>query len=55
VLVQLTAVTRVVAEVVTDTGAWQAAAALGWLIAFMPWVLRSAYIYLTPRLDGQAG
>jgi uncharacterized protein involved in response to NO len=55
VAVQLTAVTRVIAELMPDAGAWQAAAALGWLIAFLPWVVRSAHIYLTPRADGQPG
>ena len=28
---------------------------VGWVVAFLPWVLRSAWIYLTPRLDGQPG
>ena len=55
VIVQLVAVTRVVAELVPDALAWQAVAALGWLIAFLPWVLRSGWIYLTPRADGQPG
>jgi uncharacterized protein involved in response to NO len=55
VLIQLVAVTRVAAELLPDSGAWQAAAALGWLAAFLPWVLRSGYIYLTPRADGRAG
>ena len=44
-----------VSEIVVDSQAWQAAAALGWLVAFLPWVLRSAWIYLTPRADGQRG
>jgi uncharacterized protein involved in response to NO len=55
VVVQLVAVTRIVAEIAPDSLAWQAAAALGWLVAFLPWVLRSAWIYLTPRADGQPG
>jgi uncharacterized protein involved in response to NO len=55
VIVQLTAVTRLVAELVADSPAWQAFAALGWLLAFLPWVLRSGWIYLTPRADGQPG
>jgi uncharacterized protein involved in response to NO len=54
-VVQLTAVLRVIAEIAPDAGAWQAVAALAWLVAFMPWVLRSAKIYLTPRVDGQPG
>jgi uncharacterized protein involved in response to NO len=55
VIVQLVAVTRVVADLADDAPAWQAAAALGWLLAFAPWVLRSAWIYLTPRADGKPG
>ena len=55
VAVQLVAVTRVVAELVPDALAWQAVAGVGWLVAFLPWVLRSGWIYLTPRADGQAG
>ena len=54
-VVQLTAVTRVIAEIMPDVLAWQAIAALGWLIAFMPWATRSAWIYLTPRRDGKEG
>ena len=55
VIVQLVAVMRIVAEIVPDALGWQAAAALGWLLAFLPWVLRSGWIYLTPRADGQPG
>ncbi len=55
VIVQLVAVTRVLAEVVPDALAWQAIAAVGWLVAFLPWVLRSGWIYLTPRADGAPG
>jgi len=55
VIVQLVAVTRIVAELLPDALAWQAIAALGWLVAFLPWVLRSGWIYLTPRADGQPG
>jgi uncharacterized protein involved in response to NO len=55
VLVQLTAVTRIVAEFAADALAWQSLAAIGWLVAFLPWVLRSAWIYLTPRADGHPG
>lgn len=55
VLVQLIAITRVVAELAPDMLAWQAVAALGWLVAFAPWVLRSTWIYLSPRKDGAAG
>ncbi len=34
---------------------WLVIAAYGWLLAFTPWVLRSAWIYLTPRADGKTG
>lgn len=30
-------------------------AACGWLVAFLPWVLHSAWIYLRPRRDGRPG
>lgn len=55
VAIQLVAVVRVAAELLPDHWAWQAAAALGWLLAFAPWVLRSACIYLSPRADGKEG
>ena len=55
VVVQLVAVTRLVSELRPDSLGWQAAAALGWLLAFLPWVLRSAWIYLSPRVDGNPG
>jgi uncharacterized protein involved in response to NO len=55
VIVQVVAVTRIVAEVADDALAWQATAAIGWLLAFLPWVLRSGWIYLTPRADGRPG
>ena len=54
-LVQLTALVRIAAEASTDALAWQAAAAALWLLAFLPWVLRSGAIYLRPRADGKAG
>jgi uncharacterized protein involved in response to NO len=55
VLVQVVAVLRVCAELVADPLPLYALAALGWLVAFLPWVLRSAWIYLTPRVDGKPG
>jgi uncharacterized protein involved in response to NO len=55
ITIQAVAVTRVVSELAGDFWAWQAIAALGWLLAFTPWVLRSAWIYLSPRRDGQPG
>src|SRR5690606_15327709 len=55
VVIQLVTVVRVVAELVPDQMAWQAAAAIGWVLAFLPWVLRSLGIYLSPRADGRPG
>jgi uncharacterized protein involved in response to NO len=55
VLVQAVAITRVLAEVLPDSLAWQAIAGMGWIVAFLPWVLRSGRIYLSPRADGQPG
>lgn len=55
VAVQIVALTRIGAELADDKLAWEAVAAIGWIAAFLPWVLRSAYIYLTPRVDGKAG
>ena len=54
-LLQLVAIARIGAEVVVDPYAWHALAAIGWLLAFLPWVLRSAGIYLRPRADGKPG
>ncbi len=55
VLLQLVAVVRIGAEVSSDAPLWLIVAAVGWLIAFAPWVVRSAWIYLTPRTDGRPG
>jgi len=55
IVIQVVAVTRVVAELVPDSLAVQAIAAVGWLVAFLPWVLRSTWIYVTPRVDGANG
>ena len=55
VAIQVVSTMRVIAELVPDAPAWQAAAAVGWLIAFAPWVTRIGRIYLTPRTDGKPG
>ena len=55
VALQLIALTRVLAELLPDAPMWQAFAAVGWIIAFAPWVIRSAWIYLTPRADAKSG
>lgn len=54
-VLQLVAVLRVLSEMLPDPGFWHVVAALGWLLAFLPWVLRSAGIYLRPRIDGRPG
>jgi uncharacterized protein involved in response to NO len=53
--VQAVALIRIGAELATDHALWLAIAAFAWLAAFLPWVLRSAWIYLTPRADGKPG
>lgn len=53
--IQLVAVLRVVAEIASDSHVWQAVAAIGWIAAFLPWVTRSLWIYVTPRRDGSPG
>lgn len=55
IVIQLIAITRIAAEIAPDMLACQAVAALGWLLAFTPWVVRSGWIYLTPRRDGAPG
>ena len=55
VVVQAVAVTRVLAELLPDSLAWQAIAGAGWIVAFLPWVLRSGRIYLSARADGRPG
>ena len=55
VLLQLVALLRIRAELGGDVYLWLVIAAYGWLLAFLPWVLRSAWIYLTPRVDGKPG
>ena len=55
VAIQVVAAIRVAAEVLPDSMAWHAVAALGWLVAFTPWVVRIGRIYLMPRADGKPG
>jgi uncharacterized protein involved in response to NO len=52
---QAVAVLRVVGELVASPMDWYRAAALGWLLVFLPWVVRSLWIYLRPRADGRPG
>ena len=55
VAIQVVATMRVLAETLPDAMAWQALAAIGWLVAFAPWVARIGAIYLAPRADGKPG
>ena len=55
VMIQVVVVFRIFAEISPDYLTWQSVSALLWLCAFLPWVLRSTSIYLTPRADGQEG
>lgn len=55
ILLQSVALARIVAEFAPDSLRAQAVAAIGWIVAFAPWVLRSSWIYLTPRADGVRG
>lgn len=52
---QLVALVRVVSELVPDPAPWFLAAGIGWGVVFLPWVLRSLWIYATPRVDGKPG
>ncbi len=52
---QALALLRVGAELMADPAPWMLAAGLGWLAVFAPWVLRSLWIYATPRADGKPG
>jgi uncharacterized protein involved in response to NO len=54
-LLQVVALVRIRAEFGGDVYLWLVIAAFGWLLAFLPWVLRSAWIFLTPRKDGKPG
>jgi len=55
VAIQLVALLRIGAEFTRDTMQWQAIAAVGWLVALLPWVARLGRIYLSPRKDGKPG
>jgi uncharacterized protein involved in response to NO len=55
VALQIVAVARIAGELVADPYAWFAAAAVGWLVAFGPWVVRLGGIYLAPRIDEKPG
>ena len=49
------AVIRLAADLAPNPHTWWTISAAGWLIAFLPWVSRNLWIYLTPRVDGRPG
>jgi len=52
---QLTTLIRVAGEYTSQPWPWYVTAVTLWLLALTPWVLRSLWIYLTPRRDGASG
>lgn len=54
-LLQAVVLLRIYAEVAPNAPIWLIVAAFGWLVAFLPWVARSIWIYTTPRADGKPG
>ncbi|MBS0218317.1 MAG: NnrS family protein [Proteobacteria bacterium] len=55
VAIQLVALLRIGAELAKNPSAWQAIAACGWIVAFLPWLARIGIITLSPRADGKPG
>lgn len=55
VLLQAVVLLRIAAELGGDMYLWLVIAGTAWLLAFLPWVVRAAWIYLTPRADGRPG
>jgi uncharacterized protein involved in response to NO len=55
VLLQFVVCARIHAESAHDAPRWLVIAAFGWLLAFLPWVARSLWIFATPRIDGKPG
>ncbi len=55
VAIHLVAVARIIADQTSDPYAWFAIAAIGWLVAFGPWIARLGRIYLAPRVDQKPG
>lgn len=53
--IQIVTVMRIAAELTPDALLWHALAAIAWLLALGPWVIRLNRIYLAPRSDGKPG
>ena len=55
ILLQGVVLIRLFAELSGNMALWLVIAAWAWLIAFLPWVVRSIRIFTTPRIDGKPG
>ena len=55
ILLQGVVLIRLFAELAQNIALWLVIAAFAWLIAFLPWVVRSIWIFTTPRIDGKPG
>ena len=55
ILLQGVVLVRLYAELAENMALWLVIAALAWLVAFLPWVVRSIWIFTTPRIDGKPG
>lgn len=49
------ALVRIAADFVPNPQPLWVASAFGWLLLFLPWVLRACFVYLSPRADGRPG
>ena len=54
-LLQGVVLIRLFAELAANMALWLVIAAFAWLVAFLPWVVRSIWIFMTPRIDGKPG
>lgn len=54
-LIQVAAATRIVAGLQSENGGWLMISAIVFAIGILPWVVRSAAIYLRARVDGKPG
>ncbi|BCT91702.1 hypothetical protein LYSHEL_07260 [Lysobacter helvus] len=52
---QLVAIVRVYSELDADPMRWHVVAAIGWIVALVPWIARLGRIYVTARIDGKPG
>ncbi len=55
ILLQGVVLIRLYAELAQNMAFWLVIAAFAWLVAFLPWVVRSIWIFTTPRIDGKPG